>query len=144
MCQTTKPVYEIDGACFDTLEGFFDEIARVFLNGRDWGRNLDAFDEILDGTFRECLDEPQNGRGFLLIWKNADLSRKRLGYAETIRQLERRLEHCHPGNHAAVSSDLENARQETGPTVFDWLLSQIADHGFDGKYPNDAVELKLA
>jgi RNAse (barnase) inhibitor barstar len=36
-------VYEIDGARFDTLEEFFDEISTVLISGSEWGRNLDAF-----------------------------------------------------------------------------------------------------
>lgn len=39
-----KPVLEIDGRRFETLEGFFDETGRV-LSGVSWGRNLGAFNE---------------------------------------------------------------------------------------------------
>jgi RNAse (barnase) inhibitor barstar len=31
------------------LEAFYDEISRVLVPGHDWGRNLDAFEEILKG-----------------------------------------------------------------------------------------------
>jgi len=31
-----KPIYEIDGSRFSTLQGFFDEISRVLIPGADW------------------------------------------------------------------------------------------------------------
>ena len=44
-------VYEIDGTRFHTLEEFFDEIGTVLIPGSEWGRNLDAFNDILRGGF---------------------------------------------------------------------------------------------
>lgn len=41
--------YEIDGKNFSTLEEFYEEISRVLFPGAEWGRNLDAFNEILRG-----------------------------------------------------------------------------------------------
>ena len=38
-----KQVYEIDGAGFASLEGFFDEISKKLIPNAKWGRNLDAF-----------------------------------------------------------------------------------------------------
>lgn len=70
-----KRVYEIDGERFSTLDGFYDEISRVLIPGAWWGRNLDAFNDILRGGFG-TPDE-----GFVLRWRNADLSRERLGPA---------------------------------------------------------------
>lgn len=46
-----KKIYEIDGAHFSTLEDFYDEISRVLIPGAYWGRNLDAFNDILRGGF---------------------------------------------------------------------------------------------
>ena len=62
-----KPVYEIDGNRFSTLEGFYDEISRVLIPGPYWGRNLDAFNDILRGGF----GTPEVG--FILRWKNSQL-----------------------------------------------------------------------
>ena len=36
------PVLEIDGARFNDLEGFWDEVSRQLIPGAEWGRNLDA------------------------------------------------------------------------------------------------------
>jgi RNAse (barnase) inhibitor barstar len=66
-------IYEIDGANFSTLEGFYDEFSRVVIPGVSWGHNLDAFDDVLYGGFGTPDD------GFVLRWKNHDLSRQRLG-----------------------------------------------------------------
>jgi RNAse (barnase) inhibitor barstar len=76
-----KQVYEIDGTRFSTLEEFYEEVSRVLIPGAYWGRNLDAFNDILRGGFGTREE------GFVLVWKNSDLSRQRLGYPETVRQL---------------------------------------------------------
>src|SRR2546428_8436805 len=80
-----KRVYEIDGAECSSLEGFFEEVSRKLIPGAEWGHNLDAFNDILRGGF----GTPEGG--FVLRWKNSDVSRERLGYPETVRQLERRV-----------------------------------------------------
>ena len=46
-----KQVYEIDGAGFSSLEGFFDEVSRKLIPHAIWGKNLDAFNDILRGGF---------------------------------------------------------------------------------------------
>jgi RNAse (barnase) inhibitor barstar len=79
-----KTVYQIDGNNFSTLKEFYAEISRVLIPGASWGHNLDAFNDILRGGF----GTPEGG--FILRWKNSKESRQRLGYAETVRQLELR------------------------------------------------------
>src|SRR5262245_862405 len=132
-----RKIYQIDGHHFSALEEFYDEISRVLIPGADWGRNLDAFNDILRGGF----DTPVEG--FILQWKNSDLSRQRLGYAETVRQLSLRLEYCHPSNKEDVKSDLEQAKKGQGATVFDWLVEIIQVHGRGGEEEEDGVELVL-
>jgi RNAse (barnase) inhibitor barstar len=65
--------YEIDGQDFSTLDGFYDEISRVLIPGAAWGRNLDAFDDILYGGFGTPEER------FVFVWKNHQVSRERLG-----------------------------------------------------------------
>lgn len=132
-----KPVYEIDGGCFSTLEGFYEEISRVVIPGADWGHNLDAFNDILRGGF----GTPEGG--FTLKWRNSQLSQERLGYPETVRQLEKRLNRCHPSNRDSVAADLDAARKHAGSTVFDWLIEIIKIHSIDGREAEDGVELIL-
>ncbi|MEI8019041.1 MAG: inositol monophosphatase family protein [Schlesneria sp.] len=132
-----KPTYEIDGANFTTLEEFYDEIGRVLIPGKAWGRNLDALNDILRGGF----GTPENG--FVFRWKNSEQSRVRLGHAETVRQLEYRLKKCHHSNRSSVEHELKMARSGHGSTVFDWLVALIKDHGMAGGEANDHVDLIL-
>ena len=132
-----KRSYEIDDSRFSTLEGFFEEISSVLIPGADWGKNLDAFNDILRGGFGSP------GGGFILKWKNSNLSRERLGYAETVRQLECRLQRCHPSSHKHVSGELERAKSGIGPTVFEWLIEIIQTHCAGGEEHEDGVELVL-
>lgn len=133
-----KMLYEIDGANFSSLEEFFDEISEVLIPGAIWGRNLDAFNDILRGGF----GTPDGG--FVLVWKNTELSRSRLGYTQTTRQLEKRLTRCHPNNLESVEWELGQAKQESGPTVFDWLIQIISVHCTGGEEQEDGIELILA
>jgi RNAse (barnase) inhibitor barstar len=128
-----KPTLEIDGTRFDTLEGFYDEVSRQLIPGSDWGRNLDAFDDILHGGF----GTPEGG--FVLVWRHHDSSRASLGHAETARQLHLRLGRCHSSNIPFIRADLEMALRAEGPTVFDWLVEMIRVHGPGGKRPRMAL-----
>jgi 5-formyltetrahydrofolate cyclo-ligase/RNAse (barnase) inhibitor barstar len=130
--------YGIDGQNFSTLEEFFEEISRVLIPGEAWGHNLDAFNDILRGGFG-TPDE-----GFILRWKNHGTSRRNLGYPETVRQLQKHLEGCHPSNRQSIEQELERARRGEGPTVFDWLLEILAIHGEGGREAEDYVRLELA
>ena len=98
--------YEIDGKDFATLEEFYDEISRVLIPDAWWGRNLDAFNDILRGGF----GTPEGS--FTLRWLNHDVSQRRLGYDETVRQLEMRLQRCHPSNRQSVAADRVRGHRE--------------------------------
>ena len=135
--QTAVPTIEIDGATFSTLEEFFQHFSERALDGKPWGRNLDAFNDVLRGGF----GTPEGG--FRLIWRNHTVSRERLGHPETVLQLRKRLMKCHPDNRSYVQSDLDQALRGQGPTVFDWLLEIIAVHGRGGAEAEDHVELVL-
>lgn len=132
-----QPILEIDGQNFHTLEEFFCEFDRVALGNAGWGHNLDAFNDVLRGGF----GTPDGG--FVLRWKNSSLSRQRLGYDETIRQLKMRLSSCHPSNRQAIATELEMAKRYQGPTTFDWLVEIISIHGDGGEESEDGVVLEL-
>jgi RNAse (barnase) inhibitor barstar len=134
---TSRPVLEIDGSRFDDLDGFWDEVSRQLIPGADWGRNLDAFNDILRGGF----GTPEGG--FVLRWTNSEISRAALGHEETVRWLERKVAERSPGNVPAVRSDLEAARAGRGPALFDILVEIIHTHGTGGDEADDAVELQL-
>jgi len=133
----TKRIYEIDGSDFSTLEEFYDVISRTLIPGAQWGRNLDAFNDILRGGF----GTPD--RGFVIRWRNSHESQERLGYPETVRQLEYRLQRCHPSNVSHVRDQLAAAKSGNGPTVYDWLVEIIRVHCAGGEESVDGVELEL-
>jgi len=129
--------YIIEGFRIVSLETFFDEITRVVVPGSSWGHNLDAIDDILRGGFG-TPDE-----GIILKWSHSRFSKEKLGYAETVRQLEIRLKQCHPANRDSLRQELSQARAGVGPTVFDWLIEIIAHHGQGGEQASDNVKLLL-
>jgi RNAse (barnase) inhibitor barstar len=133
----SDPIFELDGTRISTLEEFFAEVSRVLIPGSEWGHNLDAFNDILRGGF----GTPEGG--FTIRWRHHAMTVARLGYAETVRQLELRLARCHPTNRAFVTDDLARARRGQGPTVFEWLLEIIRCHGPGGREAGDNVTLEL-
>ena len=132
------PVIEIDGARCVDLEGFWEEVSRQLIPGAEWGRNLDAFNDILRGGF----GTPEGG--FVLRWTNSQRSRAALGYEETVRWIERKIERCHPDNVPSFRSDLEAALAGRGQTLFGLLVEIIRSHGVGGDEAEDGVELHLA
>jgi RNAse (barnase) inhibitor barstar len=116
-------LYTIEGLAFSTLEEFYDHFTERVIPGTAWGRNLDAFDDILDGGFGTPA------KGFHFCWYHATLSRERLGYAETARQLTLKLRDCHSTAIDEVAHELRAALHGRGPTVFDWLVDIIRSHG---------------
>ena len=54
-----------------------------------------------------------------------------------------RLLRCHPTNRDSVAADLAAAKAHSGPTVFDWLVEIIRDHGPGGEQEDDHVLLSL-
>lgn len=129
--------YVLDGAKITSLEAFYDAISDTLIPGAYWGRNLDAFNDILRGGF----GTPEGG--FILRLSNSDALRANLGYAETVRQLQKKLECCHPTNRQSVKADLSHAQQGKGATVFEWLVEIIRIHGVGGEEADDGVELVL-
>src|SRR5262249_13739653 len=118
-----RRVYEIDGACFSTLTEFFDEVSRVLLPGVNWGRNLNAFADVLGGGF----GTPEEG--YVIRWENSHISRERLGYPETARQLQSWFQNCHPSGRDSLLRKLNDARRYRGPTIFDWIVEIIEREG---------------
>jgi RNAse (barnase) inhibitor barstar len=121
--QLQRPVYVIRGERVKSLEDFYREIGEA-INGPGgyFGTNLDALWDCLRGGF----GTPEEG-GYALRWLNAETSRQALGFDETIRQLERRLEHSHSSSHADIQARLARAKRHEGPTVFDWVIDLLRD-----------------
>ena len=134
---SAKWIVRIDGLQFNTLEEFFEHFAEKALDGSFWGKNLDAFNDVLRGGF----GTPENG--FVIEWLNHEISKERLGFDETIKQLQLRLLRCHPSNVARVTEQLMAARRREGATVFDWLQEIIQKHCPGGDEAADGIELML-
>ena len=132
-----RPVLELDGARIHDLAGFYDEVERVLIPGAAWGRNLDAFNDILRGGF----GTPD--AGFVLRWRDAGAARRALGYPATVRYLQDKLHRCHPSNRADVEADLAAASRGEGPTLFDVVIEIIRAHGPGGAEESDGIELEL-
>ena len=81
--------------------------------------------------------------GFTLKWRNSNISKQRLGYSETVRQLQKCLETWHSSNRKYVNEQLAQAEKEVGSTVFDWLVEIINIHCAGGEEAEDGVELIL-
>lgn len=119
--------YVIDGSKVTSLEAFWDQISEILIPGAFWGRNLDAFNDILRGGFGTPED------GFILRWRDSAVSKDNLGYPETVRQLRLRLDRCHPTNRVRVRNELIEAENGMGATVFDWLTEIFSYHGEGGE-----------
>lgn len=130
---------ELQGSRITSLDTFYDEVERSLLApGVFWGRNLDAFNDILRGGF----GTPE--AGFVLRWKDSDLCRETLGYRETEKWLKEVVARCHPANRTRVTRELEQAQKQVGPTLFDILIEIIDSHGPRGDEAEDGVILELA
>jgi RNAse (barnase) inhibitor barstar len=124
----------LDGNNFSTLEGFYNEVDKIFTRDLTWdtGHNLDAFNDILRGGF----GVHEYGEPLDLIWKNSSKSRDDLGYIETIKDWERKLTRCHPENVEIVKNYLKLAKEHQGETLFDTIVEIIKLH--------DHIDLKLS
>jgi RNAse (barnase) inhibitor barstar len=112
-----------------SLEDFWTAVGEA-VNGPEgyFGRNLDAFNDCLRGGYGQPEDDD-----YVIEWRDHEVSRQHLGYPETVRQLELRLQRCHPSNRPLVRADLDEARAGRGPTVFDWLI-EIMEDQISGQY----------
>lgn len=108
--------YYIDGANFHNLDEFYEEISRQMIPDVKWGRNLDAFYDVLGGGFGLPNED------WRLVWKNAEISRERLGYPYTAKWYKERLE------RTRLAQDVEHfeaAQRQEGETIFDILVLTI-------------------
>src|SRR5437870_5057042 len=106
MENNTPKVYEIPGEKIKAPDDFYRVIGEV-INGPGgyFGRNLDAFKDCLSGDF----GTPKDGR-FTLRWLRSSESRAALGYPETIKWLEERLDLPQNRNNPVLQERLSQAR----------------------------------
>jgi hypothetical protein len=107
-----------DGRGFSTLEEFC-QLAGTLAKPDQQIRTctLDWLNDVLSWPFFAI------GVRYDFVWRNSEVSRQRLGYTETIRQLEARGVERFPNEFTGKAvSDIHAARRGEGPTVFDWLV----------------------
>lgn len=133
-----KKVFEIDGRDFHDLEGFYAVMGNALRLDSEWGNNLDAFNDILRGGF----GTPETG--FVIRWRNSEISRQALGYPETLKWLKNKLRTCHPDSRDSVEREITRAENQMGPTLFDILVDIIEMHRPTAEGSHYGVELELA
>ena len=80
---SAPPVYVLDGSACTTLDTFYDEVSRKLIPGARWGRNLDAFNDILRGGFGTPAG------GFTLRWVHSGVSRRTLPHFDKLVEIIR-------------------------------------------------------
>lgn len=147
-----KPIFVIDGSRFNDLEGFYDEVGRCLIPDVEWGRNLDALNDILRGDFGPLP------RDFILVWKNMSKSRLDLGYEQTGKRFQdakqefienslHKERNLHPASQnlsneillekllkqyeeyfTYLDDNIALARQQHGTTLFDVIIEIITEN----------------
>lgn len=93
--------FVIDGEQFSNLAEFYDSVGTVLCPGFDWGKNLDAFNDILRGGFGAfAFGEP-----IQIVWLASDKSLKDLcskvpGHRQT--QFEMLVEIIQENDHQLI------------------------------------------
>jgi len=124
-----KTEFIVDGSNFTGLDEAVLEFSRALKFDPPWTGNFDAFNDMLNGGF----GTPD--KGFLLVWRNSELSRTHLGYEATLRWLNAHVQSCHPTNVPDFKRRIESAKRNEGETLFDMLVEIIRGH--------EDVELRL-
>lgn len=107
----------INGSHFSNLEAFYEEVSSLFLKDEDWKvGTLDGFDDILYGYEGE------------IIWKNAQKSKKDLGFDLTKEFYENKIRQGKPFNVTLIQQKLDDLIAENGQTLFEILIEIIKSH----------------
>ncbi|HAO09321.1 MAG TPA: ribonuclease inhibitor [Chryseobacterium sp.] len=107
----------INGSHFSNLEAFYEEVSLLFLKDEDWKvGTLDGFDDILYGYEGE------------IIWKNAQKSKKDLGFDLTKEFYENKIRQGKPFNVTLIQQKLDDLIAENGQTLFEILIEIIKSH----------------
>jgi len=132
------PTILIDGLRFASLDEFWDEVGRELRLGMAWGRNLDAFDDMLGSA-----SGPRDG-GFTVRWLASEVSRGRLGVDATLQRLTERVAASPAAARGRRRQILDDFNQGKGLTLFEQLVAIIRDHGRRGPQGGGGIELILA
>nr|WP_246184907.1 NTP transferase domain-containing protein [Paracoccus aestuariivivens] len=126
--EETKPVLTltIDGGSFDGIDGFYEEINRVFMANEDWrlGHSLDALDDMLYGGYGALNGAMSVG----IHWKNIGKSRQDLGVGTTRNWLLGKLAQPVGYNTRHIQAQLDAVERGEGETFFEIVLQIFAAH----------------
>jgi len=81
--------FVINGEEFSDLKGFYDCIGKLLVEKNDWGKNWNAFNDILRGGFVKT----ESGEPIKLIWQNSKISESKLNDYKDIIDLIKEYEH---------------------------------------------------
>jgi RNAse (barnase) inhibitor barstar len=81
--------FDIDGNNFTDLKGFYNAIGNQLVDKNDWGKNWNAFNDMLRGGFIKT----EYGEPFILRWKNAEISKSKLEDFQDFIDLIKEQEH---------------------------------------------------
>ena len=115
-------IVDIDGRDFRTLDDFFEVVGAALVPGEAWGKNLDAFNDIL------CWPLARDPEPYVLVWRRSRLSRRRLGHSEAERHCEEVIRAGGGKPSGWQAEQLASAGRCEGPTAFDWLVEIIQRH----------------
>lgn len=107
----------INGSHFSDLEGFYNEVSKLFMKNEDWKvGTLDGFDDILYAVETD------------IIWKNYEKSRQDLGFSMTKEFYENKIKQGKPFNIELIQQKLNDLMDGKGQTLFEILVEIIKSH----------------
>ncbi|MFC7345765.1 ribonuclease inhibitor [Chryseobacterium zhengzhouense] len=112
-----KKMTVINGGHFSDLEGFYEEISRLFMKKEDWKvGTLDGFDDILYGINSD------------ITWKDSKKSNEDLGFDLTKEFYENKIKIGKPFNVQLIQQKLDDLIAGNGQTLFEILVEIIESH----------------
>lgn len=112
-----KKMTVINGGHFSDLEGFYEEISRLFMKEEDWKvGTLDGFDDILYGINSD------------ITWKDSKKSNEDLGFDLTKEFYENKIKIGKPFNVQLIQQKLDDLIAGNGQTLFEILVEIIESH----------------
>lgn len=112
-----KKMTVINGGHFLDLEGFYEEVSKLFMKDEDWKvGTLDGFDDILYGVETD------------ITWKHSQKSKEDLGLDLTKEFYENKIKQGKPFNVQLIQQKLDELIAGKGQTLFEVLIEIIESH----------------
>lgn len=120
-----RRVIVIDGNKFSNLEEFYELMDRLFTTGEstNLGHNMDAFNDYLGGGF----GVHGAGEPITVKWINYGRSREALGYDETAKYYQDKIEKNRFSDNYVLKRRREQALEHKGRTLLDMITGIIRE-----------------